>query len=149
MSYKEEVKRLTKKMNSPVRGVGKFSLSKSKKPMTTVNGSVDAGWVTKNSIQGKSSYTEKSLLIPTISVDVADYSLQEAKEQVVELQSENGRLKSLLERLRQEMKDNLDNQRDANAESKRLKQNFEKQVQENQQLRADLDSLLRSNKAKP
>jgi len=72
MSYKEEVKRLTKKMNSPVRGVGKFSLTKNKKPMTTVNGSLDAGWVTKNSIQGKSSYTEKSLLIPTISVDVAD-----------------------------------------------------------------------------
>ena len=67
----------------------------------------------------------------------------------MELQSENGRLKSLLERLRQEMKDNLDNQRDANAESKRLKQNFEKQVQENQQLRADFESLLRSNKAKP
>lgn len=80
---------------------------------------------------------------------MADYSLQEAKEQVVELQSENGRLKSLLERLRQEMKDNLDNQRDANAESKRLKQNFEKQAQENQQLRADFESLLRSNKAKP
>ncbi len=97
--------------------------------MTTVHGSIDAGWVTKNnSIQGKSSYTENSLLIPTNSVDEADYSLQEAKEQVVELQSENGRLKSLLERLRQEMKDNLDNQRDANAESKRLKQNFEKQM---------------------
>ncbi len=47
------------------------------------------------------------------------------------------------------MKDNLDNQRDANAESKRLKQNFEKQVQESQKLRADFDSLLRSNRAKP
>lgn len=43
---------------------------------------------------------------PTISVDPADNS--EAKEYIAELQSENGRLKSLLERLRGEMKENLD-----------------------------------------
>lgn len=108
LSYKEEVKRLTNKMNSPVRGVGKFSLTKVKKP-TTVAGSIDQAWVSKNSIQG-TSYTEKSVQmpLPTISIDAGDNFLLEAKEQVAELQSENGRLKSLLERLRGEMKDNLD-----------------------------------------
>ena len=68
-------------MNSPVRGLGKFSLTKVKKP-TTVTGSIDQAWVTKNSIQGTSSYTEKSVQmpLPTISVDAGENFLLEAKE---------------------------------------------------------------------
>jgi hypothetical protein len=67
-------------MNSPVRGVGKFSLTKVKKP-TTVAGSIDQAWVSKNSIQG-TSYTEKSVQmpLPTISIDAGDNFLLEAKE---------------------------------------------------------------------
>jgi hypothetical protein len=68
---------------------------------------------------------------------------------VAELQSENGRLKSLLERLRGEMKDNLDSLRDANNVSKKLKQDYDKLAYVNQQLKTDLDSLARSNRVKP
>ncbi len=65
------------------------------------------------------------------------------------MQSENGRLKSLLERLRGEMKDNLDSLRDANNVSKKLKQDYDKLAYVNQQLKTDLDSLARSNRVKP